>query len=107
MHSRTAQITNELEEKKATDIQVFDMKKSDYFVDYVVVATSLGDRHSLALLEHLKTILKQKGEKFLNIEATGDWIVLDLGDILIHILSPEYRVKYNLEEFLQQTQKQS
>ncbi|MDR0467671.1 MAG: ribosome silencing factor [Campylobacteraceae bacterium] len=105
MNDRIELITNELDDKKATDIQVFDMKNSDYFVDYVVVATSMGERHSLALLEYLKTALKAKGEQFLNIEATGDWIVVDLGDTLIHLLSPDFRVKYNLEEFLQQTQK--
>ncbi len=105
MSDRTNLIVSELDDKKAADIQVFDMKDSDYFVDYVVVATSMGERHSLALLDYLKTLLKSKGEQFLNIEATGDWVVMDLGDILIHLLSPEFRAKYNLEEFLQQTQK--
>lgn len=105
MNDRLELITKELDDKKATDIQIFDMKDSNYFVDFVIVATSMGDRHSLALLDYLKNILKKNGEQFLNIEATGDWIVVDLGDILIHLLSPEFRSKYNLEEFLEQTQK--
>lgn len=105
MTKRVDLIVKELDDKKATDIQVFDLKNSDYFVDYVVVATSLGDRHSLALLDYLKTTLKANGEQFLNVEATGDWIVIDLGDMLIHVLSPEFRAKYNLDEFLAQTQK--
>lgn len=93
-------IKKELEEKKALDVQIFDMQNKNYFVDFVIVATSMGERHGLSLLDNLKVALRAHGEKFLNIDATGDWVVIDLGDILIHILSETFRVKYNLEEFL-------
>lgn len=100
MKKRVSYIVHHLEDKKAENIEVFDMKKTDYFVDQVVIANTLGERHGLALLEHLKVLLKKNGESVLNIEASPEWSIIDLGDILIHLLTPEYREKYNLEDFL-------
>ncbi|MDR2080543.1 MAG: ribosome silencing factor [Campylobacteraceae bacterium] len=100
MNRRAKLIMDLLREKKADAVQVFDMKGSDYFVDYVVVATTMGERHGLSLLDFLKTELKKNGEHILNIEASSEWIVIDLGDILVHLLTPEFRAKYDLEEFL-------
>ncbi|NLM99042.1 MAG: ribosome silencing factor, partial [Campylobacteraceae bacterium] len=40
------------------------------------------------------------GEEFLHIDPASEWVVVDLGDILIHLMTPEYRAKYNIEEFL-------
>ncbi|MDR0762185.1 MAG: ribosome silencing factor [Campylobacteraceae bacterium] len=100
MKKRVDFITKILEEKKADNVQVFDMSGRDYFVEQVVVATTMGERHGLSLLDTLKTELKKQGETFLNIEASNEWIVVDLGDILIHLLTPQFRIKYNLEEFL-------
>jgi nicotinate-nucleotide adenylyltransferase len=106
MEDRVALIVRLLEEKKAESIQTFDMRGQDYFVDEVVVATTMGERHGLALLDFLKGELKAQGEKFLNIEASSEWIVVDLGDILIHLLTPEFRAKYKLEEFLDRRNEQ-
>ena len=100
MEKRIENIVKILDEKKAENIQSFDMSDKDYFVDSVVIATTLGERHGLALLNHLKGELKSNGESFLNIEESDDWAILDMGDILVHLMSPEYRAKYNIEEFL-------
>lgn len=100
MEQRIQRIVKILDEKKAENIQTFDMSDKDYFVSQVVIATTMGDRHGLALLDELKKQLKDFGENFLNIDDEGEWIVLDLGDILIHLMSSAYRSKYNLEEFL-------
>ncbi len=100
MEKRIENIVNILDEKKAENIQSFDMSDKDYFVDSVVIATTLGDRHGLALLDHLKGELKSKGENFLNIDESDEWVILDMGDILVHLMSPEYRSRYNIEEFL-------
>ncbi len=97
---RVENIVSLLDEKKAENIQVFDMKDRDYFVDIVIIATTLGQRHGFALLDHLKKELKKSGEKYLKTDESDEWIVLDTGDILIHLMTPEYRTKYNLEEFL-------
>ncbi|MFK5880633.1 MAG: nicotinate (nicotinamide) nucleotide adenylyltransferase [Sulfurospirillum sp.] len=100
MEKRIENIVKILDEKKAENIQSFDMSDKDYFVDSVVIATTLGERHGLALLDHLKGELKSQGEHFLNIDESEDWVILDMGDILVHLMSPDYRARYNIEEFL-------
>ena len=99
MNPRIEKISAILDQNKAEAIEVFDLRNGDYFADYVVIASSLGERHTLALLDHLKKGLKPD-EQFLYVDESGDWVAIDLGDILIHILTPQYRVKYDLESFL-------
>jgi len=99
MNPRIEKISAILDQNKAEAIEVFDLKGGDYFADYVVIASSLGERHTFALLDHLKKGLKPD-EQFLYVDESGDWIAIDLGDILIHILTPQYRSKYDLESFL-------
>lgn len=106
MQNRIEKITEVLDKNKAEAIQVFDLKEKDYLVDYAVIASSLGQKHTLALLNHLKTDLKP-AEEFNHVEESGDWVVIDLGDILIHIMTPEYRVKYDMETFLSELSNQS
>ena len=101
MNARIEKISHVLDQNKAENIEVFDLKGGDYFADYVVLATSLGERHTFALLDHLKKNLKPE-EQFLGVDESGDWIAVDLGDILIHILTPQYRLKYDLESFLKE-----
>lgn len=104
MDKRIEKISNILDTNKAEAIEVFDLRGKDYFVDYVIIASSLGQRHTEALLEHLKKGLK-KEEDFLHVDESSDWIVADLGDILIHIMTPEFRVKYDMESFLTELKK--
>lgn len=99
MQNRIEKITEVLDRNKAESIEVFDLRDKNYFVDYAIIASSLGTKHTLALLDHLKRELKPE-ETFNNVDESGDWIVVDLGDILIHIMTPEYRVKYDMEAFL-------
>lgn len=99
MKNRIDKIVSLLDKNKAESIEVFDLTNKNYFVDHAIIASSLGTKHTLALLDHLKKGLKPE-EHFNNIDESGDWIVIDLGDILIHIMTPEYRVKYDMEKFL-------
>jgi ribosome-associated protein len=101
MNPRIEKISSILDMNKGENIEVFELIGSDYFADYVVIASSLGERHTIALLDHLKRGLKPE-EQFLYVDESGDWVAIDLGDILIHILTPAYREKYNLESFLQE-----
>ena len=102
MNKRIERIVKTLDDKKALDIETFDLKDKDYFVDAVVIATTMGQKHGFALLDELKKKLKPAGEEFLFIDESDDWTVIDLGDILIHLMSEEYRAKYQLEEFLKE-----
>ncbi|MEE8589362.1 MAG: ribosome silencing factor [Sulfurimonadaceae bacterium] len=106
MQDRINKITNILDTNKAEAIEVFDLRDRNYFVDYVIIATSLGARHTEALLDHLKRGLKPE-EQFLGTDESGEWIAADLGDILIHIMTPEYRSRYDLETFLSSLDKRS
>ena len=99
MNPRIEKISQILDQNKAEGIEVFDLRGGDYFADYVIIASSLNERHTFALLDHLKKGLKPE-EQFLGVDESGDWIAIDLGDILIHILTPQYRSKYDLESFL-------
>jgi len=99
MQKRIEKIIETLDKHKAEGIEAFDLRDKNYFVDYAIIASSLGVKHTAALLDHLKNELKPE-ETFNYVDESGDWIVADLGDILIHIMTPEYRVKYDMESFL-------
>jgi len=99
MNNRIEKIVSVLDTNKAESIEVFDLQEKNYFVDYAIIASSLGSRHTVALLDHLKNGLKPE-ETFNNVDESGDWVVIDLGDVLIHIMTPEYRIKYDMETFL-------
>ena len=98
---RLQHIQTLLEDKKGGDIEIFDLSGRDYIVDKVVIVSAMIGRHSFALLDHLKTELKPQGEIFYATEEeSDDWLIADLGDIMIHIFTPNHRKRFNLEEFL-------
>jgi ribosome-associated protein len=104
VQKRLEKIIEVLDRNKADAIELFDLRERDYFVDYVIIASSLGERHTSALLDHLKKELKP-GEKFVHVDESDQWVVADLGDVLIHIMTPEYRSKYDMETFLSEVAK--
>ena len=67
MNTRIQNIKAILEDKKADDVEIFDLTSKDYLVDYVVIATTLNPKHANALLDYLKIDLKPKGEEFLRV----------------------------------------
>ena len=100
IQDRIDRIVKVLDDKKAEKIEVIDLRDTDYIAKEVIVANSFGGKHTIALYEHLKTELKPKGEEFLGAQESDDWVVVDLGDIIIHIMTPAYREKYSIEDFL-------
>jgi len=97
---RIENIVHLLDDKKAEEIEVFNLEDADYIAKRVVIANSLNPKHTLALADHLKKELKAQGDSFLASDMSDEWVVADLGDILIHIMIPEYRQRYSLETFL-------
>lgn len=97
---RVDSIVKILDDKKAEEIEVFNLDDVDYIAKRVIIANSLGGKHTPALFDHLKTGLKPQGEEFLATDESDEWIVADLGDILIHIMTATYRERYSLETFL-------
>ncbi len=100
MNKRIEVIKKVLEDKKAENIEIIDLKEKDYIVDYVVIATTLNPKHAFALLNHLKTELKPLKEEFLRVDEDDEWTICDLGDMFINLMSEKAREKYSLEEFL-------
>jgi len=102
IQERCKKIATLLDDKKAENIEIFELTGTDYFVDAVVVATSIAAKHALMLVDEMKKTLKKDGESILNVDDSDDWTIVDMGDILVHLMSPEYRKKYDLEEFLRE-----
>ena len=103
---RAERIAEILNEKKAEDVQIIDMSEREYIAKLVVIATMLTARHAASLIEELKSVLKPLGEEFLAIESGDEWSVVDLGDIIVHLISETYRAKYNIEDFLDKLKKE-
>ena len=103
---RAERIAEILNEKKAEDVQIIDMGEREYIAKLVVIATTLTSRHAASLIEELKSVLKPLGEEFLAIESGDEWSVVDLGDIIVHLISEAYRAKYNIEDFLDKLKKE-
>ena len=103
---RAERIAEILNEKKAEDVQIIDMEGREYIAKFVVIATMLTARHAASLIEELKSVLKPLGEEFLAIESGDEWSVVDLGDIIVHLINETYRAKYNIEDFLDKLKKE-
>ena len=100
LNDRIDRIIKELDEKKAEELEVFNLESIDYIAKRVILANALSSKHSSSLAQHLKEKLKPLGEEFLYIDESDEWIVIDMGDILVHIMTAQARQTYSLEEFL-------
>ncbi len=92
-------ITQLLQEKKAEDIVVINMKDKLSIIDYMVIASGLSSRQVAALADHVSQAIKQQGLS-VNIEGLEqcEWVLVDAGDVIIHIFKPATRQFYNLEK---------
>lgn len=92
-----------LEDSKAEDIVPIDIRNKTSLADHMVVASGRSHRHVAAIADHLLQSLKEAGA--LNIRVEGqqgaDWILIDAGDIIVHVFRPEVREFYNLEKMWQ------
>jgi len=92
-------ITESLSDDKAEEIVVLDLTGRAAFADRMVVATGLADRQITAMAQHLEKKLGEVGLKRVRIEGAGgsDWVLIDAGDIVVHLFKPEARALYGLE----------
>jgi len=88
-----------LEDIKATDIKVLDVVKLTPMFDYVIIASASSSRQTKALANNVREKVKEAGGVILCFEGeqTGEWLLVDLGDVIVHIMQPEAREYYNLE----------
>ena len=89
-----------LEDVKARDIVVFDVKKMTAYFDKVIVATGDSNRHCRALAGRVQEQVKAAGGKIYGVEGekTGEWLLVDIGAAVVHIMQPAIRLYYNIEE---------
>lgn len=89
-----------LEESKAEDIVSIDIAGKSALGDYMVVASGRSNRHVTAICDHLLRDLKTAGLGSAKVEglANGDWVLIDTGDIIIHVFRPEVREFYSIEK---------
>lgn len=94
-----ALITASLDEDKAEDIVTLDLRGRASFADHMVIATGIADRQIAAMATHIEDKLNEIGIKRITIEGANgtDWVLLDTGDIVVHLFKPESRALYALE----------
>ncbi|RFC62047.1 ribosome silencing factor [Fulvimarina endophytica] len=89
-----------LEDSKAENIVSIDMRGKSALADHMLIVSGRSHRHVSAVCDHLIKDLKQAGVKTPKVEGlqTGDWVLIDTGDMIIHVFRPEVREFYNLEK---------
>lgn len=93
------QICAVLDEGKAEDILALNISARSALADYMVIAGGTSARHLSALADRLAEALKAAGQKELRMEGAGsDWLLIDAGDVIIHLFRPEARAFYRLEK---------
>ncbi|MEQ1408241.1 ribosome silencing factor [Neorhizobium sp. Rsf11] len=89
-----------LEDSKAEDIVTINIAGKSALGDYMVVVSGRSSRHVMAICDHLISDLKDEGLGAPRVEGleAGDWVLIDTGDIIIHVFRPEIREFYNIEK---------
>jgi ribosome-associated protein len=95
-----AHVLNWLDEAKAENVVTIDIKNKSSLGDYMVIASGRSDRHVGAVAEQIQRKLKEEGHGKARIEGQAhcDWVIVDIGDIIVHVFRPEVREFYNLEK---------
>lgn len=102
MDIRTLQrtIVDALEDVKAHDIRVFNTSHLTALFDRVIVASGTSNRQTRSLASNVRDKVKEAGGEIISVEGeeTGEWVLVDCGDAIVHIMQPALRQYYNLEE---------
>lgn len=89
-----------LDDLKGRDVVVLDVRASSSVTDYMVIASGTSSRQVVALARHLMDEMKQQDVAVLGVEGVdaGEWVLVDLGDLVVHIMQPQTREFYDLEK---------
>ena len=93
-------VVDALEDVKAQDIKVYNTTALTSLFDRVVIASGTSNRQTRALAANVRDRVKERGGDVISVEGedTGEWVLVDLGDVVVHIMQPNIRAYYNLEE---------
>ena len=100
IEEKTQAVVAALEDIKADDITVINTSKLSPLFERMVIASGKSNRQTRALADSVVVKLKEVGEEIHGREGeeTGDWVLIDLGEVIVHIMVPAVRAYYNLEE---------
>lgn len=89
-----------LEDAKAQDIQVIDLAERSSFADYMIIASGTSSRQVKAMADRLVQRGKSRGIQPLGVEGSdeAEWVLVDLADVIVHVMQPQTRAFYNLEK---------
>lgn len=89
-----------LEDIKASDIAVLNVKKLTSMADYMIIASGESSRQVKALARNVADKLREAGAEVVGVEGedSGEWVLVDLGHVIVHVMHPAVREYYNLEE---------
>ncbi len=98
-------VVSALEDIKGKDIEVLNTSRLTSMFDRVVIATGDSNRQTKALARNVQEKVREAGAEVISVEGeeSGEWVLVDLGDIVVHIMQPLVRQYYNLEELWQAT----
>jgi ribosome-associated protein len=98
-------ILSRLDDMKAEETVTIDLRGKSAFSDYMIVTTGRANRHVGAIAENVTKALKETGIKSIHVEGLPncDWVLIDSGDVIVHVFRPEVREFYNLERLWTQS----
>jgi len=93
-------VVDAIEDIKGFDISVMDVRKLTSMTNYMIVASANSSRQAKAVADNVREKLKEKGYEIRGTEGEkeGEWVLVDLNDIVVHIMVPTTRAYYNLEQ---------
>lgn len=93
-------VISSLEDDKAEDITVINLEGKSSLADIMIIASGRSARHVAAIADHLAQTVKDATGRPIKLEGlpNADWVLLDVGDIIVHLFRPEVRAFYNLEK---------
>jgi ribosome-associated protein len=99
MEKKAVQLTEFLDSKKAKDIVLLDIRGKSSLADYFIIATGLNKRHTAALADDLEKKAYELGLSVRSKEGhqSGEWILIDFNDVIVHLFTDETRSYYSLE----------
>ena len=98
-HARAVRIAEAAADKKAEDVVALDVRELSSFADTFILATGSSDRHVRTIADAVVEASSQDGQRPIGIEGHDDgrWVLIDLGDVIVHVFQSEVRALYDLE----------
>ena len=96
-------VLNTLDDGKGRDVRVIDVREKTNIADFMVIASGTSERHVKALAGHVVEESKKNEIPPIGVEGEtiGEWVLVDLGEVIVHVMKPQVREFYQLEKFWQ------